>query len=154
VNGVASLLLLFVAVGLLVLAGVSIGRTRGREPSERDAALMAAMVGAASAFLLMILLVTPLVVLPGLVIGVLVTDWVRGGRLLHLGAFCFGGGLLVATMQTLTVLNDLSDPAVSVPGWTPIPLAASVAITVVGVALLIAHHRGRSDHRPTGGRPC
>jgi hypothetical protein len=34
-------------------------------------------------------------------------------------------------------LNAASDPAVSIPGWTPIPLAASVALLILAVAVAI-----------------
>lgn len=40
-------------------------------------------------------------------------------------------------------LNAASDPAVSIPGWTPFPLAAAVALLVAAVAVMI----GASLHR-------
>ena len=33
-------------------------------------------------------------------------------------------------------LNAASDPAVSIPGWTPLPLAAGVALLAVAVAVV------------------
>jgi hypothetical protein len=139
-NATASLLLLFVAAGLLVLAGGGIGHWRGRPPSKRDAAIMAAMTGGASAFLLTLLLVTPLVVLPAFAIGVLVVNWIHRRAWGQLGAFLVGGGVLVSTMQAFRLLNDALDPAV-VSGWSPEPLAIGIAFVILGSSLLIVGAR-------------
>lgn len=139
-NGTASLLLLFVAAGLLVLAGTGIGRWRGGLPSERDTAIMAAMTGGAATFLLTVLLVTPLVVLPAAAIGVLVVVWLDRREWLQLGAFLVGGGTLVATMQAYRLLNDVLDPAV-ISGWSPEPLAIGVAAVVLGMWFVVARAR-------------
>jgi hypothetical protein len=58
----AALLLVFVAAGLLLLAGVGIGRWCGRPPSENEAAVMAAMTGIALGFLFIVMPVIPLAV--------------------------------------------------------------------------------------------
>jgi hypothetical protein len=139
---VASIALLFVAAGLLVLAGVGIGRTRGRAPSARDAGLMAAMTGAAVCFLFTVMPVVPLVILPMAVTGALIAAWISDRRWVSLGAFLVGAGLVLAIPSALQRLNDLADPAVTIPLWTPIPIALGVAATILGVTLLVA---GRSS---------
>jgi hypothetical protein len=136
-NGTATLLLLFVAAGLLVLLGVGIGRSRGRQPSRRDSALMAGMTGAACAFLTTFMGAGPLVFPTGATC-VLVAIWLIRGQWAQLGAFLIGAGLLVASMQTYQLVNDLLDPAVTVPGWTPAPLAIGVAAVILGTSLFLA----------------
>ena len=140
-NDAASLLLLLVAAGLLVVLGVNLGRARGRSPSARDTTLMAGMTGVAIGFLVVFLSASPLALGPVAIAGVLVAVWWRRGQVALIGAFLVGGGLLVALMNGMWLVNDLSDPAVSYPGWTPIPLAVGVAAAIMGATLLIA---GRS----------
>ncbi len=135
---VASIALLFTAAGLLLILGVSIGRRRGRETSTRDAALMAAMTGVAVGFLVLVLPVPPVLIFPIVIGGVLVATWLAERRWLELGAFLLGGGLLWCTTETLSLLNDLSDPAVYRPAWTPIPFGMAAAAVIVGAALMIA----------------
>jgi hypothetical protein len=55
-----------------------------------------------------------------------------------------GFGLLWTAMFGWPRLNDLSDPAITYPGWTPYPLAVGVALVALGLALVIATRR-RSD---------
>lgn len=140
-----TLILLFVAAGLLVLAGTGIGRVRGRPVSRNDAAVMAGMTGVAVAFLGTVMAVLPLLLFPVAIGGVLVATWTARRQWDQLGAFLVGGGGLVAAMQGVALANDLADPAVSITGWTPIPLAAAVAATIIGIAVLIADRRGRTE---------
>ena len=135
VNGTASVLLLFVAAGLLVLAGVAIGRSRGRPVRRRDSVLMAAMVGIAVTFLFVFMPVVPLVIFPFVIAGILVATWIAERTWLQLGSFLVGGGSLLFTMEVLSRTNDLVDPAVTEPGWTPIPMALGAAFVIVGAAL-------------------
>jgi hypothetical protein len=44
-------------------------------------------------------------------------------------------------METITRANDLADPAVTVPGWTPVPLAIGVAAVILGTSLALADLR-------------
>lgn len=137
-NNTASLLLLFVAAGLLVVLGVGLGRERGRQPSARDTALMAGMTGITVGFLVMFLSASPLTLGP-ISIGVtLVGVWWRRNQIGPIGAFLVGGGLLVAVMQIYQLLNDLGDPAVTIPGWTPVPLALGIALAILGTSLVAA----------------
>ena len=50
------------------------------------------------------------------------------------GAFAAGW----AAFEAWRWLNAASDPAVSIPGWTPFPLAAAIALLIVAVAMVIA----------------
>jgi hypothetical protein len=144
VNTPAVLVLLFVAAGLLVLAGTGIGRVRGRPVTRGDAAGMAGMTGVAVAFLFVVMPVLPLIVLPAAIAGVLGVSWVIARQWHVLGAFLIGGGLLVVIGETYRRLNDLADPAVVIPGWSPVPLAVGAAITVLGATLAIVSLRWRS----------
>ncbi|HEX7195640.1 MAG TPA: hypothetical protein VF364_02270 [Candidatus Limnocylindria bacterium] len=65
----------------------------------------------------------------------------RAGRVAHLGVLliAFAGTWLV--FETWTWLNAASDPAVSIPGWTPIPLATSVGLLLIGAAVTVAGSR-------------
>ena len=137
-NDTASVLLLLVAACLLVVLGVGIGRERGRQPSPRDAALMAGMSGVTIGFLTMFLSASPLVLGPVAIASVLVAAWWSRGQPGLVGAFLVGGGLLVALMNGMWLINDLGDPAVSYPGWTPIPLALGVAAMILGTSLVVA----------------
>ena len=147
-NGTASLLLLFVAAGLLVLAGPGIGRSRGGVARRRDSALMAAMAGVAATFLFIVMPVIPLVLFPFVITGILLATWVAERAWLLLGGFLVGGGTLLFTMEALRRANDLGDPAVTIPGWTPLPLAIGAAATVFGACLLVAGLRGAEASFP------
>ncbi len=137
-NGVASILLLVVAAGLLILLGAGVGREGGRQPPPRDTALMAGMTGVAIGFLVIFLFASPMVLAPTAIAGILVAAWSRRGQWQLVGAFLVGGGLLVAVMNAMWLVSDLRDPAVHLPGWTPIPLALSVAFVVLGFSLVLA----------------
>ena len=135
---VAIVALLFVAAGLVLLAGIRIGRWRGRPPGPREASVMAAMTGVAVMFLFVVMPVIPLVVFPFVVAGMLVASWITERQWRPLGAFLAGGGALLFTMQALSRANDLADPAVTIPGWTPVPMAVGAALAILGAALVLA----------------
>ena len=143
-NNTAVLLLLFVAAGVLVLLGVGFARSRGRQPSARDTAVMAGMTGMASAFLLTIFLgAGPLMLLAAGAICLLIAAWIRSRQWTPLGALLIGGGLLLAAMHAFQLVNDLLDPAVTIPGWTPVPLALGVAALVLGTSVVLANRSAR-----------
>jgi hypothetical protein len=141
---IAVVSLLFVGAGLLVLAGVSIGRTRGSRPSRATALVMAAMTGVALGFLLRVLLVPPLLLFPLVVAGILVANWVSRREWPMLGSFLIGAGGLWTAMEGLARLNDLADPAITFPGWTPIPLALAAASVILGVTFLMTERTERT----------
>ena len=134
---VAVIALLFVAAGLVVLAGIGIGRWRGRPPGPREASVMAAMTGIAVMFLFVVMPVIPLVIFPFVVAGILVATWITEKQWRPLGAFLAGGGALLFTMQVLSRANDLADPAVVIPGWTPVPMAVGAALAILGATLVL-----------------
>jgi hypothetical protein len=103
-----------------------------------DAAGMAGMTGVAVAFLFTVMPVVPLVVLPAAIAGVLGIRWITARQWLVLGAFLIGSGSLVVIGQTYRRLNDLGDPSVIIPGWSPVPLAVGAAITILGATLVAA----------------
>ena len=135
-TGPASILLLFVAAGLLLLAGIGIGRWRGSPPSAGETALMAGMTGVAVMFLFVVMPVIPIVIFPCVIAGILVTSWVREASWRPLGAFLVGGGALLFAMQALRLANDVADPAVTIPNWSPIPMAVGAALAITGGTLL------------------
>lgn len=106
---------------------------------------MAAMTGVAIGFLVLVLPVFPLLVLPLVVGGVLVGAWLADRRWLELGALLLGGGLLRSATETLSLVNDLGDPAVTRPAWTPIPFGMAVAAVILGTTLIIASVASRRD---------
>ena len=99
---------------------------------------MAGLTGVAVAFLLTVMPVLPLALFPMVVGTTLVATWVARGQTEQVGAFLIGGGGLVAVIQGLSLANDLADPAVSIPGWTPIPLAVAVAAAITGITVVVA----------------
>lgn len=106
---------------------------------------MAGMTGTALGFLLYVMWVPPLILFPIVVAVIIVADWLARGELVLLGSFLVGAGGLWAGLQGLSLINDLGDEAVTTPGWTPIPLALGVAVTVLGAALVVAT---RQESRP------
>jgi hypothetical protein len=97
---------------------------------------MAAMTGIALCFLFIVMPVIPLVVVPFVIGGMLLAAWARERAWRRLGAFLIGSGGLLFAMQLFHRLNDLADPAVTVPGWTPIPMALGAALSILGVTLV------------------
>lgn len=95
---------------------------------------MAGMTGLGLGFVLYVLFVLPLILFPAAVAGIVVADWLRRRDWLLLGSFLTGAGGLWAVMSGWALVNDLTDAAVSYPGWTPIPLAMGAAATIVGAA--------------------
>ena len=139
---VAAIALLFVAAGLMVLAGIGLGRWRGRPPGPREASVMAAMTGVAITFVFVVMPVIPHVIFPFVIAGILVASWITARQWRPLGAFLVGGGALLFAMQAVSRANDLADPAVTIPGWTPVPMALGAALTILGAALTLAPDSG------------
>ena len=72
---------------------------------------------------------------PLLALGVL---YARTRRLSALGVLLGSFAVVWAAFETWAWLNAASDPAVSIPGWTPVPLATAIALLVVAGAVVIA----------------
>jgi len=87
------------------------------------------------------LLVGLVVLLPLAMLGLLYAYRRRTADLgVLFGAFAAGW----AAFEGWRWLNAASDPAVSIPGWTPFPLAAAVALFLIAVAVVIAASPQRS----------
>ena len=134
----ATILLLFVAFGLLLLAGAGIGRGGEPRASRLDAILKAGMTGVAIAFLFFAMAISPLVVFPLIVASVLIANWLAARHWTLLGAFLVGAGGYLTVTEALRIANDLADPAVTMPGWSPVPLAFGAAAIILGAALMVA----------------
>lgn len=133
---VASVALLFVAGGLLLIAASVAMRAGGRRPAGLPVAT-AAMTGLALGFLSLFLFLIPYVVFPLGISGILVLRWLADGRLTELGAFLVAGAGFWVLEEGAALLNDLSDPAVTYPMWSPIPLALAFGMMVLGTTLII-----------------
>lgn len=134
-NGFLAFLLLLIAASLLLIATVAIKRRSGREESPGELAAMALMSGLAMGYLSYFLLGSVMAAFPIALAGVLVASWLRRGRTRQPSAFFIGFGGLWTLLFGWQRWNDLSDPAVTYPGWTVYPLALGVALLVLGVAL-------------------
>jgi hypothetical protein len=144
-DGTVALILLLVALALLLLGASALRRRSGRAPSSPQSIAMALMTGLALGFLALVFLGHPFMLFPLAIGAVLLAGWIRPMRLALIGALLLGFGLLWTAIFGWQRLNDLSDAAVSYPGWTPYPLAAGVAFTVLGVALLLFSPRASAE---------
>jgi hypothetical protein len=63
--------------------------------------------------------------------------YVQRRRTADLGVLLGAFAGVWAAFEAWRWLNAASDPAVSIPGWTPLPLAAAVALLLVAGALVI-----------------
>ena len=73
------------------------------------------------------------VVAPSLMLGVW---YARTGRIGDLGVLLGAFAAAWTAFETWTWLNATTDPAVSIPGWTPIPLATAIALLIVAAAVM------------------
>ena len=99
-------------------------------------AATAAMFGLAVGFLFRVVWISPLGLFPVALAVLVAVDWGRRGRVTELGAFLMGIGAMWTWGEISSVINDLSDDAVTYPGWTPIPLAVSLIALIFGAALV------------------
>ena len=135
-SGFVACVLIFVAAGLLAVSAAMASRAAGREPSGWTSAGMAAMLGLALGFILRVVWITPLGFFPIGLAAMLIADWVRHQRGGEFGSFLVGAGAIWVWAEISAVMNDLSDAAVTTPGWTPIPLAVSLTALILGATLL------------------
>ena len=133
---VASIALLFVAGGLLLIALSCGTRVRGRQIHGLGVA-MAVMTGLALGFLSLFLFLFPFVVFPLGIAGILIARWLAAGRLTELGAFLVAAAGFWVLEEAAALINDLNDPAVTSPAWSPIPLALATGLMVFGATLII-----------------
>ena len=64
--------------------------------------------------------------------------YVRTRRLSDVGVLLASFGAVWTAFETGAWLNATSDPAVTIPHWTPAPLIAAVALLVVGLSVVVA----------------
>lgn len=62
----------------------------------------------------------------------------RQRRTVHLGVLLGSFAAVWTAFEGWTWLNGATDPAVSIPDWTPIPLAAAVALLFTAGAVVVA----------------
>jgi hypothetical protein len=140
---IASIVLLFVAGGLLLVA-VSHWTAFGRAEPAATRYGLAVMSGLALGFLSLSVAVFPLIVFPVVMAVVLIRHWLAEGRLTELGAFLVAGASFWVLELGYARLTDLGDPAVVTPGWTPIPLAVATALVVLGATLILGARLART----------
>jgi hypothetical protein len=79
----------------------------------------------------------------GLTVGIVVVlpilflarGYLRSGRRLDAGMLLGSFAGVWGSFEAASWLNAASDPAVFIPGWSPVPLAAALALLVVSVAI-------------------
>ena len=108
------------------------------------------MLGLAIGFLSYFLLASVLFLFPVAVAAILAWSWLRRGSTAEPGLFLMAFGGLWTVLLGLQRWNDLSDPAVSLPGWTAYPLAGGVAMLVAGMWLGVVGGLGRGGVRRHG----
>jgi hypothetical protein len=144
-DGTVALILLLVALALLLLGASALRRRSGRAPSSPQSIAMALMTGLALGFLALVFLGHPFMLFPLAIGAVLLAGWIRPMRPALIGGLLLGFGLMWTAMFGWQRLNDLSDAAVTIPGWTPYPLAVGVSLTVMGVVLLLASPEANAE---------
>lgn len=65
----------------------------------------------------------------------LVWRYLGSGRRLDAGMVLGSFASVWAIFEAATWLNAASDPAVSIPGWSPVPLSTAVGLLIVSVAI-------------------
>ena len=132
-----SLILLVVSAGLVLVAMSYWAGAHGREPDPWLRLAMAGMSGLALGFLAHFLFIVPYVMFPLGFTAILVAHWLSSRRLGELGTFLLAAAAYWMVAELSARLNDLSDPAVSYPGWTPVPVAVAAALVVFGASLIV-----------------
>lgn len=74
-------------------------------------------------------------VVVALPVGYLAWRYIGLGRRLDAGMVLGSFAGVWASFEVARWVNSASDPAVLIPGWSPVPLAAAVALLVVSVAI-------------------
>lgn len=67
----------------------------------------------------------------------LVAFYLRAGRTVDLGVLLGAFAASWTAFELWTWVNAATDPAVSIPDWTPFALVAAVALLVVGVGVAL-----------------
>jgi len=68
--------------------------------------------------------------------------YVRLNRMLDAGVLVGSFAVVWVGFEALAWLNAVSDPAVVIPGWSPVPLATAVALLILSMALTASRLSG------------
>ena len=137
VNGYLAFLLLLIAGALLMLAAAGLRRRSGRAESDRESEAKVALFGLAIGFLGYFLFGSVLVLLPLAMAFVVLLGSKSRPALRDVGTFLISSAGLWVVFLGERRWNDLADPAVSEPLWSPYPLAFAGALLVLGIVLRI-----------------
>ena len=146
-NGYLAFLLLLIATALLIVAAAGVRRATGRTESDREAEAKVALFGLAIGFLAYFLFGTVLVLFPLGIAFATLLGWRRRPSLRDVGTFLIASAGLWVVFLAERHLNDLADPAVTEPGWSPFSLAAAAALVVLGIVLRLG---ASTERQPSG----
>lgn len=135
VNWFLLFLLLLIATSLLVLAAAAARRAAGRPQSDPEAEAKVVLFGLTVGFLAYFLFGTVLVLFPLAIAFATLVGWRDRPALRYIGTFLIASAGLWAVFLGERRWNDLADPAVTEPGWSPYPLAVAAALLVFGIVL-------------------
>lgn len=136
-NGYLAFLLLLIATALLIVAAAGVRRATGRTESDREAEAKVALFGLAIGFLGYFLCGSVLVLVPLVMAGVVLLGSKSRPALRELGTFLVSSAGLWVVFLGERRWNDLADPAVSEPLWSPYPLAFAGSLLVLGIVLRV-----------------
>jgi len=136
--------------GLLLLSRLEVSHRQRSARIRIAEALLATVTGIGTASLTLMLPVLPYVVVPVAVTAYLASRFIARRRWLPLGCHLIGAGTFWLAWEAWSAWNDLTDTAVSRPGWSPLPLGIAAVFAVLGATLLVASRR---DADGVGSRP-
>lgn len=135
VNGFLVFLLLLIAASLFVLAAAGVRGAAERAESRREAEMKLLLFGLTVGFLAYFLFGTVLVLFPLAIAFFALLSSDRRPAVRDTGTFLIAAAGLWVVLLSERLWNDLADPAVTEPGWSPIPLAFSVGLLILGATL-------------------
>ncbi len=122
--------------GLLLLGSKDVGPGRRSRRTLIIEAALAAMTGVGAASLKLMRPILPYVLVPVTVSAHLGSGWIARRQWLPLGFYLVGAAGFWLSWEAWLAWNDLTDQAVSRPGWSPVPLAVALAVALVGAGVL------------------
>jgi len=134
--------------GLLLLGWKDAGPGRRSRRTLIIEAALAAMTGVGAASLTLMLPILPYVLVPVTVSAHLGSGWIARRQWLPLGCYLLGAAGFWLSWEAWLAWNDLTDQAVSRPGWSPLPAAIALVVAVMGATVLAGSRRG--GRQPAG----